>query len=175
MTPEGGEHGRLIVSNVIQHSAINQLFSEMQDAKHVEWQLANVTSPYFDHPVSVVAAKGIPYLHNANRLQNLSIYLPKTSETSNLIGTPPNSLPKFETHSCFPGFHVTGVTLDSPPSRSNPPSPTPSPPPTGQPQSSPSLQSTTPSLSSPLIPPLPTTPSKITIRIPPARPHTPNT
>jgi hypothetical protein len=38
-------------------------------------------------------AKDIPHLPHANRLQNLSICLPKTSETSNLIGTPANSLP----------------------------------------------------------------------------------
>jgi hypothetical protein len=44
----------------------------MQDAKHVEWQLAEVTSPHLDHPVSVVAAKAIPYLPNANRFQNLA-------------------------------------------------------------------------------------------------------
>jgi hypothetical protein len=63
------------------------------DAKRVEWQLAEVTSPHLAHPVSVVAAKDIPHSPNANRLQNLSVYLPKTSETSKLIGTPADSLP----------------------------------------------------------------------------------
>ena len=32
----------------------------MQDAKHVEWQLAEVTSLHLGHPVSVVAVKAIP-------------------------------------------------------------------------------------------------------------------
>ena len=35
----------------------------------------------------LVAAKEIPYLPDATRFQNLSIYLPKTPETSKLIGT----------------------------------------------------------------------------------------
>ena len=78
----------------------------MQDAKHVEWQPAKVTSPHLAHPVSVVAAKDIPYLPNANRLQNLSIYLPKTPETSDLIGTPANSLPNPDSQSLLPRYHV---------------------------------------------------------------------
>jgi kynurenine formamidase len=78
----------------------------MRDAKHVEWQLAKVTSPHLDHPVSVVAAQNIPYLPNANRFQNLSIYLPKTAETSSLIGTPANSLPNLDTPSVLPRYHV---------------------------------------------------------------------
>ena len=41
--------------------------------EHVEWQLAEVTSPHLAHPVSVVAAKDISYAANANRLKNLSI------------------------------------------------------------------------------------------------------
>jgi kynurenine formamidase len=78
----------------------------MQDAKHVEWQLAEVTSPHLDAPVSVVAAQAIPYLRNANRFQNLSTYLPKTAETSSLIGTPANSLPNLDTQSVLPRYHV---------------------------------------------------------------------
>jgi kynurenine formamidase len=75
----------------------------MQD---VEWQLAEVTSPHLAHPVSVVAAKDIPYIPNANRLQNLSIYLPKTPETSNLIGIPASSLPSPDAQSPLPRYHV---------------------------------------------------------------------
>jgi kynurenine formamidase len=78
----------------------------MQDAQHVEWQLAEVTSPHLAHPVSVVAAKDVPYSPNANRLQNLSIYLPKTPETSNLIGTPASSLPNPDAESLLPRYHV---------------------------------------------------------------------
>jgi kynurenine formamidase len=78
----------------------------MQDAKQVEWQLAEVTSPHLAHPVSVVAAKDIPCVFNANRLQNLSIYLPETPETSNLIGTPASSLPNLESQPVLPRYHV---------------------------------------------------------------------
>jgi kynurenine formamidase len=76
------------------------------DAKRVEWQLAEVTSPHLAHPVSVVAAKDIPHSPNANRFQNLSIYLPKTSETSKLIGTPADSLPNRDSQSILPRYHV---------------------------------------------------------------------
>jgi kynurenine formamidase len=78
----------------------------MQDAEQVEWQLAEVTSPCLARPVSVVAAKDIPYIFNANRLQNLSIYLPETPETSNLIGTPASSLPNSGSRSPLPRYHV---------------------------------------------------------------------
>ncbi len=78
----------------------------MQDAKPVEWQLAKVTSPHLPHPVSVVAAIDVPYVPDANRLQNLSIYLPKTSETSELLGTSATSLPNPDSQSRFPRYHV---------------------------------------------------------------------
>ena len=78
----------------------------MQDALHVEWQLAEVTSPHLAHAVSVVAAKDIPYIPHANRLQNLSIYLPKTPETSNLIGAPASSLPSPDAEPVLPRYHV---------------------------------------------------------------------
>jgi kynurenine formamidase len=82
----------------------------MQDAKYVEWQHAKVTSPHLAHPVSVVAAKDIPYLPNSNRFQNLNIYLPETSETSSLIGTPANSLPNPDSQSFLPRYlvHIHG-------------------------------------------------------------------
>jgi acetyl esterase/lipase len=78
----------------------------MPDSKYAEWQPAEVTSPRLAHPVSVVAAKDIPYIPNANRLQNLSIYLPETPETSNLIGTPASSLPNPGSRSHPPRYHV---------------------------------------------------------------------
>jgi kynurenine formamidase len=39
-------------------------------------------------------------------LQNLSVYLPKTSETSKLIGTPADSLPNRDSQSILPRCHV---------------------------------------------------------------------
>jgi kynurenine formamidase len=74
--------------------------------KDVTWELTEVTSPQLANPVTVVAAKDIPYVPNANRLQNLSIYLPKTSKTSNLIGTLASSLPDHDSDSALPRYHV---------------------------------------------------------------------
>ena len=81
-----------------------------EDAKQVEWQLTEVTSPHLAHPVSVVAAKDIPYLPNANRFQNLSIYLPETRETSSIIGTPPSFLPAPDAPAFLPRYlvHIHG-------------------------------------------------------------------
>jgi kynurenine formamidase len=73
---------------------------------HAKWQRAEVKSPHLDHAVSVVVAKDIPYLPNANRLQNLSIYLPTTPETLSLIGTPATSLPTPDTQSRRTRYHV---------------------------------------------------------------------
>jgi kynurenine formamidase len=78
----------------------------MRGTERVEWELAEVTSPHLARPVSVVAAKDIPCIPNANRLQNLSIYLPKIPETSNLIGTPVNSLPNPDSQSLIARYHV---------------------------------------------------------------------
>jgi kynurenine formamidase len=72
----------------------------------VEWQPAEVTSPQLAHPVSVVAAKAIPYVADANRLENLSIYLPKTPETANLIGTAAGSFPDRDSQSLLPRYYV---------------------------------------------------------------------
>lgn len=74
-----------------------------QDAK---WQLTYVASPLLGNPVPVVAARDIPYLPNANRLQTLSIYLPWTPETSSLIGTPVSALPESSDHSPLPLYYV---------------------------------------------------------------------
>jgi kynurenine formamidase len=75
-----------------------------QDTTHVKWQFGEVTSPQLPDPVSVVAARDITFLTNANRLQNLSIYLPKTAVTSKLIGTAAISLPSSD--STLPRYHV---------------------------------------------------------------------
>jgi kynurenine formamidase len=72
----------------------------------VQWQPAEVTSPQLAHPVSVVAAKAIPYVAGANRLQNLSIYLARTPETSELIGTAASSLPEAGSQSPLPRYCV---------------------------------------------------------------------
>jgi acetyl esterase/lipase len=78
----------------------------MQSAQPAEWQFTEVTSPHIDHPVPVVAAKDISYIADANRLQNLSIYLPKTPETSSLIGAPATSLPGRGSQPFLPRYHV---------------------------------------------------------------------
>jgi kynurenine formamidase len=78
----------------------------MPNAEYVEWQPATVTSPHLAHPVSVVAAKDITYISNANRLQSLSLYLPKTPETSNLIGTPARSLPSPDPQPFLPPYLI---------------------------------------------------------------------
>lgn len=57
------------------------------------WASAAVKSPNLDHKVPVVAAKDIPYLSDANRLQNISIYLPSTPENLKLIDRPVVSIP----------------------------------------------------------------------------------
>jgi kynurenine formamidase len=78
----------------------------MPHGQYVEWQPATVTSPGLAHPVSVVAARDIAYISNANRLQSLSIYLPETPETSNLIGTPARFLPNPDPQSPLPRYHI---------------------------------------------------------------------
>jgi hypothetical protein len=62
-------------------------FTGTRDAGQILWQPAEVTSPHLGRPVPVIAARDIPYIRNANRLQNLSIYLPRTPRTAGLIGT----------------------------------------------------------------------------------------
>ena len=65
----------------------------LENISKVLWLHIDVTSPHLSGPVAVIAAIGIPYVADANRLQNLDIYLPDTLETRNLIGTPATSLP----------------------------------------------------------------------------------
>jgi kynurenine formamidase len=80
------------------------------DARQVRWQPAEVTSRRLDHPVPVTAARDIPYISHANRLQNLSIYLPRTPETTGLAGAPVTSLPGADVPSRLPRYlvHVHG-------------------------------------------------------------------
>ena len=70
------------------------------------WRRAEVVSPQVEGPVPVIAATGIPYIADANRLQNLSIYLPVTAETSALAGRPVDGLPGAWTPSALPRYHV---------------------------------------------------------------------
>ena len=85
-------------------------FTGTSDAGRVRWQPASVTSPHRGRPVAVIAAKDIPYISNANRFQNLSIYLPRMPETAGLIGTPVTSLPGVDSASRLPRFlvHIHG-------------------------------------------------------------------
>ncbi|MDQ6751191.1 MAG: hypothetical protein M3Z33_10610 [Actinomycetota bacterium] len=77
-----------------------------QDNEPATWRRVEVATPHLPVPVSVVAAENIPYLPEANRLQNLSIYLPETPETSELIGASANSLPSPDSQSPVPRYYV---------------------------------------------------------------------
>lgn len=66
----------------------------MEHEMRVTWQEAQVTSPHISTPVSVIAAKDVPYLPNSNRLQNVQIYLPKTEASAALTGTHQTTLPQ---------------------------------------------------------------------------------
>ncbi|MFJ9899875.1 hypothetical protein ACIQPR_41735 [Streptomyces sp. NPDC091280] len=69
-----------------------------------------MTSPRLDRRIPVVAAKDIPYFLNANRLQNLSVYLPWTPRTAALVGTPVTSLPGADSPARRPQYlvHIHG-------------------------------------------------------------------
>ena len=64
-----------------------------RDASQVCWEFAEVSSPRLDRPVPVVVARDIPYVPGGNRLQNLSLYLPRTAQTASLAGLPATVLP----------------------------------------------------------------------------------
>ena len=70
------------------------------------WQPAEVTSPHLAQSVPVIAAKSIPYVRDSNRLQNLSLYLPQTSETLPLIDRSVTSLPSSGAPSGIPRYQV---------------------------------------------------------------------
>ena len=78
----------------------------MSKAHSVTWQLGQVKSPHLDDPVDAIIARNIPYVANANRLQNLNIYLPKTAHTTGLVNKPVAALPKFGTRDTLPQWHV---------------------------------------------------------------------
>ena len=78
----------------------------MNERHEVTWQLAEVYSPSKGLAISVIAAKDIPYKSNANRMQNLNIYLPKTEKTEKLVGTSATSLPVSSTEPTLPQTQV---------------------------------------------------------------------
>lgn len=81
-----------------------------KDAGKARWRQTEVASPLLDRPIPVIAAKDIPYIANANRFQNLSIYLPRTPETIGLVGAPVTSLPGAGSPSRLPRYlvHIHG-------------------------------------------------------------------
>ncbi|KAH8893460.1 hypothetical protein GQ53DRAFT_860606 [Thozetella sp. PMI_491] len=70
------------------------------------WQLTEVASPNINEPVPVVAAKNILYIPGGNRFQNISIYLPRKTETEALVGTLVASLPGLSPVGKLPRWHV---------------------------------------------------------------------
>lgn len=82
----------------------------MSKQMQVRWEHAEVVSPWLEHPVSVVAARDLPYLPGANRFQNLSLYLPSTARTTELVGSPVDALPGASSASPLPSYlvHVHG-------------------------------------------------------------------
>src|SRR5690348_3717174 len=70
------------------------------------WQAAEIASPHLAQSVPVIAAKSIPYLRDGNRLQNLSLYLPRTPGTVSLIGRPVTALPSAGPSSGAPRYQV---------------------------------------------------------------------
>lgn len=65
----------------------------LEKVSKVLWQSIEVASPCLSRPVAVIAARGIPYVSDANRLQTLNLYLPDTPESRTLLDTPATSLP----------------------------------------------------------------------------------
>lgn len=86
--------------------AISDPATRPREVEDGTWGFAEVTSPQLARPVPVVAAKNVAYVPNAKRFQNLNIYLPRTSETSNLIGIPASFLPDRGADSVSPRYHV---------------------------------------------------------------------
>lgn len=78
-------------------------------ANTVTWTHGEVSSPRLSS-VPVIAAKGIPYLPEANHLQRLNIYLPVTESNGNLDGSLANGLPDAGSASGAPQtlVHVRG-------------------------------------------------------------------
>jgi kynurenine formamidase len=64
-----------------------------ETVNNVRWQSIEVASPSLSEPVTVIAARGIPYVSNANRFQTFNLYLSKTPESETLVGTLATSFP----------------------------------------------------------------------------------
>ncbi|MGJ9418728.1 alpha/beta hydrolase [Massilia sp. CMS3.1] len=78
----------------------------VQNQKLVLWELAEVTSPNLVAPVAVIAAKNIPCLRDANRRQNLNIYLPHTLANAKLVGSAVTALPAPHSQTGAPCYQV---------------------------------------------------------------------
>ena len=74
----------------------------------VIWQESEVRGPHITNPIPVVVAKNSPYISNGNRLQNLSIYLPRTPRTLDLVESAATTLPVIssKSKSALPRIHV---------------------------------------------------------------------
>ena len=69
-----------------------EVVTTMENNSEVLWQYCEVASPKLLRPVTVIAAKGLSYVSDANRLQNLNVYLPDTAEAGSLVGKPATAL-----------------------------------------------------------------------------------
>lgn len=78
----------------------------IEDTGHAKWRLTEVASPRLAQRVPVVIAEDIPYFPGANRFQTLSVYLPRTPETLELVGTAAERLPAADPDSAVPRYHV---------------------------------------------------------------------
>lgn len=78
---------------VLKSIAIQNMSKSMENRNGVTWEVTEVKSPRTSSPVQVIAAKNIPYFPNANRLQNLNIYLLKNAQMESLIGSEVTRLP----------------------------------------------------------------------------------
>lgn len=81
-------------------------FKIMADAQSVDWQRSTVSSPHIDGAINVIVARNIPYVQGANKLQNLSIYVPDVPENTHLIGSSPTTIPHHKRSSKTPQWHV---------------------------------------------------------------------
>ncbi len=152
---------------------------QAQEPEPVRWQFAEVSSPHLPEPVAIVAAKAIPYVSGGDRFQNLNLYLPRNPETSALVGTPAEALPKPDAPSVLPRYqvHIHGGAWRDPQLTSSsiePRSRTPFARLTRPVPSSQLPRSTIGYPSIPTILSVPTTRSPIITRIPRAKPSTPN-
>lgn len=76
------------------------------ETEAVQWEFAEVTSSRLAHPVPVVAVKDIKYVQDGDRYQTYRLYLPRTTETATLVGTPADRLPDADSRSLSARYHV---------------------------------------------------------------------